>query len=69
LTGALEFVDVDPGPTWQTTAAQRAFNNMPPTGWSLTPGADRILMARPSGSSGPPPPFTLVLNWMNRLGQ
>ena len=69
LSGEVQFVDVDPGPSWQTSAVRRAFVGMPPVGFSLSPSGDRILLTRSSAGSGPPPPFTLVLNWLSRVDQ
>jgi len=67
LSGDVMTVDVQAGASFQTSAPQRLFGNVAPASWSLTPAGDRFLLARQSVSADPPPPFTMVLNWMGRL--
>jgi Tol biopolymer transport system component len=63
-------VDVQAGVSFQTGAPQRLFNTASIGGpWSVSPAGDRFLFLRPPASSGPPPPFTMVLNWMPKLEQ
>ncbi len=69
LAGDLVAVDVQPGTSFQNGAPQRLFGNAPLSSWGLSPAGDRFLFARTSLSTGPPPPFTMVLNWMARLEQ
>ena len=67
LSGDVMTVDVQAGASFQHSAPQRLFGNVAPAPWSLTPAGDRFLVSRTSVGAGPPPPFTMVLNWMGRL--
>ena len=69
LNGELMAVDVPAGPNFQHGAPQRLFGagGTTPTPLNQHPAGDRFLVLRPSVTSGPPPPFTLVLNWMAKL--
>jgi serine/threonine protein kinase len=64
---ALMAVDVRAGASFQTGATQRVLTGVQLGPWSPDPGGNRFLMMRPSAATGPPPPFTLVLNWMTKL--
>jgi serine/threonine protein kinase/Tol biopolymer transport system component len=65
----LMVMDVQAGVSLQSGVPQRLFNALVPTRWSLSPSGDRFLFMRFSTSAGPPPPFTMVLNWMAKLEQ
>jgi eukaryotic-like serine/threonine-protein kinase len=67
--GEMMAVDIQAGVTFQSGVPQRLFNAQALGQWNLSPGGDRFLVMRPSASSGPPPPFTMVLNWMTKLEQ
>ena len=65
--GALMVVDVRAGVSFQIGAARRVLVGLQIAPWSLDPTGNKFLMLRPSAAAGPPPPFTLVLNWMTKL--
>jgi hypothetical protein len=67
ITGDLIAVDVEAGPAWKAGEPKRLFGGLPPAAWGLHPTGDRILIAQTLSAAGPPPPFTLVLNWLSRL--
>src|SRR5262249_2203803 len=62
-------MDVHAGASFQTGVPQRLFSALVPGLWSVSPSGDRFLLVRPNTSPGPPPPFTMVLNWMSKLEQ
>jgi serine/threonine protein kinase len=69
FNGDLMAVEVPAGVSFQSGTPQRLFNTASTalgTG-SMTPEGDRFLFMRPNIGSGPPPPFTMVLNWMGKL--
>jgi hypothetical protein len=67
LNGDLMAADVQGGTSFQNSAPQRLFGNVPLNGWNPHPAGDRVLVMRPAADAGPVPPFTMVLNWMGRL--
>jgi hypothetical protein len=67
LNGELTAVDVDPGSVWKAAAPRRLFTGLPPASWSWHPSGDRFLIPQAPSTAGPPPPFTIVLNWLQRL--
>jgi Tol biopolymer transport system component len=69
LNGDLMAVDTQAGVSFQAGTPQRLFNTLLlfNNNWSMSPSGDRFLLIRPSASSGPPPPFTIVLNWIGKL--
>jgi hypothetical protein len=62
-------VDIQAGVSFQNGIPRRLFNSLTLNNWSMGPSGDRFLMLRPNISSGPSPPFTMVLNWMGKLEQ
>jgi hypothetical protein len=60
--GDLASVTVESGPTFSSGPPQSLFAAPARTLWTLRPSGDRFLFARPAPTSGPPPPFTLVVN-------
>jgi hypothetical protein len=64
-------VDIQTGASFQSGVPKRLFSviTQSSAGWSLSPSNDRFLFIRVSAPSGPPPPFTMVLNWMAKLDQ
>jgi hypothetical protein len=61
-------VDIEDGPAFRTTGpSKRLTGGVPLAQWAVHPNGDRFLVAQTPASSGPPPPFTLVLNWLPRL--
>jgi eukaryotic-like serine/threonine-protein kinase len=67
-------VDIPAGVSFQSGVPKRLFSVINQAaggtgGWSLSPSNDRFLFIRASATSGPPPPFTMVLNWMAKLEQ
>ena len=67
-------VDIQAGVSFQKGVPKRLFSVINQAaggtgGWSLSPSNDRFLFIRASATSGPPPPFTMVLNWMAKLEQ
>ena len=46
LNGDLIAVDVQAGASFQNSAPQRLFGNVPPASWGLSPAGDRFLFAR-----------------------
>ena len=60
-------VDVQAGSSFQITPPRRVLGGVTLGPWSLSPTGDRFLFSRLSFSAGPPPPFTLALNWMGKL--
>ena len=71
-TGDLISVDVEDGPVFKTAGPpKRLLSGLPPLPWSLDPIAKnaRFLQPQLAGNAGPPPPITLLLNWMPQLEQ
>jgi serine/threonine protein kinase/Tol biopolymer transport system component len=62
-------VDIAQGAGFQSGAPRRLFSAGSQTLWSPSPAGDRFLFVRPSATTGQPPPFTLVLNWMQTLAR
>jgi hypothetical protein len=60
-------VDIRPGVTFQAGAPRKLFSNVNPTVFGLSLAADKFLFVGTPPSTGPVPPFTLVLNWTSRL--
>jgi hypothetical protein len=69
LNGDVMAVDVSGGASFRYSAAQRLFGGAPLQGWSLNPAGDQFLVLRTGVAAGPPPPITLVLNWVTKLEQ
>jgi Tol biopolymer transport system component len=70
LNGDLIAVDVRDGASFQSSAPQRMFGGVSTSlTWNVSPDGDRFLFLRWGVLAGPPPPFTLVLNWMAKLEQ
>jgi hypothetical protein len=70
LNGAMMTVDLQTGASIQQTGAPRQlFGNVPVAPYAVNRAGDRFLFVDVPSSSGPPPPFTVVLNWMSRLKQ
>jgi Tol biopolymer transport system component len=67
ITGDLIAVDVDPGNVWKPADPKRLFGGLPPAAWSWHPDGQRLRLVQTRADSAPPPPFTLVLNWLSRL--
>jgi serine/threonine protein kinase len=66
LSGGFMAVDVQPGTPFQSGAPRRLFGDVPPIPYGLTLAGDRFLFTDPA-TPGPPPPFTIVLNWQAGL--
>jgi eukaryotic-like serine/threonine-protein kinase len=64
-------VDIQAGVSFQSGVPKRIFTVISQGGgaWALSPSNDRFLFIRVGATSGPPPPFTMVLNWMAKLEQ
>ncbi|HVQ13125.1 MAG TPA: hypothetical protein VMS40_06025, partial [Vicinamibacterales bacterium] len=67
-------VDVRASTTFQAGPSRRIFASFGLGGvqggtWSVNAAGDRFFFVRVSVPPGPPPPFTLVLNWMTKLEQ
>ena len=71
FNGDLMAVDIQARLSFQSGVPKRLFNIISQAGgaWALSPSSDRFLFIRASATSGPPPPFTMVLNWMAKLEQ
>ena len=68
ISAEVMVTDVQAGVSFQYGVPRRLFNAGTGGGsWSMTAKADRFLFLRPVLSAGPPPPFTMVLNWMSTL--
>jgi Tol biopolymer transport system component len=68
LSGDVIVTDVQAGVSFQFGVPHRLFYaGTGGASWSMTAKADRFLFLRPVVSPGPPPPFTMVLNWMSKL--
>ena len=66
--GELLAVDVEDGPAFKTAGPpKRLIAGLVPAQWAVHPNGDRFLITQLPATSGPPPPFTLVLNWLPRL--
>ena len=61
-------VDVQTGVSFQSGPPQRLFGGVPPNVFSSKMG-NQFLFAQQPTDSGPPPPFTVVLNWMSSLNK
>jgi Tol biopolymer transport system component len=67
-SGDLMAVDLEPGPAFNTTGPPtRLVTGLAPGPWSPDPQGPRFLTMQLPSNSGPPPPFTLVLNWLPQL--
>jgi hypothetical protein len=62
-------VDVQSGPTFQAGAPVRMFGDVPPSAYGSTLAGDKFLFVSVPPTTGPVPPFTVVLNWTSRLRQ
>jgi eukaryotic-like serine/threonine-protein kinase len=67
--GDVMAVDIRAGASFQNSTPQRLLGGNMAASLNVHPTGDRLLMMRPDASAGPPPPFTLVLNWMTKLEQ
>ena len=72
--GELLAVDVGASTTFQVGPVRQMFSSFGLGGvqggtWSVNAAGDRFFFVRVAVPSGPPPPFTLVLNWMTKLEQ
>ena len=72
--GELLAVDVGASTTFQVGPVRQMFSSFGLGGvqggtWSVNAAGDRFFFVRVPVPSGPPPPFTLVLNWMTKLEQ
>lgn len=72
--GELLAVDVGASTTFQVGPVRQMFSSFGLGGvqggtWSVNPAGDRFFFVRVAAPPGPPPPFTLVLNWMTKLEQ
>ena len=67
VAGDFIAVDVAAGPVWKPADPRRLFGGLLPASWSWYPDGDRFLIAETPSGAGPPPPFTIVLNWLQRL--
>ena len=67
-TGDIMGVDLEDGPAFKTTGpAKRMVTGVSPNPWSLDRKNPRFLTIQVPSNSGPPPPFTLLLNWLPQL--
>ena len=66
LNAAFMAVDVQPGASFQSGTPRRLFNEGSPWYFGLSPAGDRFLFTEVA-TPGPPPPFTLVMNWQAGL--
>jgi len=66
LSGGFMAVDVQPGTTFQSGTPRRLFGDTPPSPYGLTLAGDRFVFTQ-TAAPGPPPPFTMVLNWQAGL--
>jgi eukaryotic-like serine/threonine-protein kinase len=67
LNSEMLSVDVQPGPTFQAGAPVRMFGDVPPSPYGSTLAGDKFLFVAVAPTTGPVPPFTVVLNWTSRL--
>jgi Tol biopolymer transport system component len=67
LNSEMLSVDVQPGPAFQAGAPVRMFGEAPATPYGSTLGGDKFLFVAVAPTTGPVPPFTVVLNWTSRL--
>ena len=68
MGGAFTVADVQPGVTFQSGTPRRLFGDVSYFPFGSTLAGDRFLFTDYSTSTpGPPPPFTVVLNWYARL--
>ena len=68
MSGTFMVADVQPGATFQSGTPRRLFGDVPQAQYGSTLAGDRFLFTDYSKSApGPPPPFTVVLNWYTRL--
>ena len=68
LTGGLMAVDVKSGTSFESEAPRQLFNLVLSAPWGGGLHDGRLVFAQVTNGSGTPPAFTLVLNWMNKLG-
>jgi serine/threonine protein kinase len=67
-TGDIMAVDLEDGPAFKVTGpAQPVVRGLAPAAWTLDAKSPRILTQQLPSNSGPPPPFTLLLNWLPQL--
>jgi Tol biopolymer transport system component len=66
FTGAFMAVDVQPGATFQYGTPRSLFGDVTPSPYGSTLAGDRFLFTEVA-TPGPPPPFTVVLNWQAGL--
>ena len=67
-TGDLMAVDLEEGPAFKTTGPpKRVVAGLAPAPWTLDARNSRFMILQLAANSGPPPPFTLLLNWLPQL--
>jgi Tol biopolymer transport system component/predicted Ser/Thr protein kinase len=68
LNGDLMAVDVQTGATLQQTGApRRLFGGVLTERYTPNRAGDRFLFLREPDNAGPPPPFTMVQNWLSEI--
>jgi hypothetical protein len=68
LSGAFMGADVQTGASFQSRMPQRLFGVVNSAVYGVKPDG-QFLFSQPAGASGPPPPFTVVLNWLPSLNK
>jgi Tol biopolymer transport system component len=68
LSGGFMAADVQTGASFQSGSPQRLFGSVAPVVFG-SKGNDQFLFSQQPNASGPPPPFTVVLNWMSALNK
>jgi hypothetical protein len=67
LNSEMLSVDVQSGATFQAGAPVRMFGDTAPNLYGSTLAGDKFLFVAVAPTTGPVPPFTVVLNWTSRL--
>jgi hypothetical protein len=68
LSGDLNVVDVRTSASFQQNGVpRRLFGGVLPVPYGVAPAGDRFLFTEVPGGTGPPPPFTMVQNWLAAL--
>jgi serine/threonine protein kinase len=68
MSNAFMVADIQPGVTFQSGTPRRLFGDVQNFPFGSTLAGDRFLFADyATATPGPPPPFTVVLNWYTRL--
>jgi Tol biopolymer transport system component len=68
LAGLVMAADVQTGASFQSGPPQRLFGGVNPAVYDVKADG-QFLFLQPATASGPPPPFTVVLNWMSSLNK